>query len=373
MDPEVMLLPEGLSAAVCFETLEHLPDPAPLLRRLATVAPILLASVPNEDVFPFGTGVLHHHRHYTRNQFAELLLNNGWTPTEWWGQAGPESEVEPGGEGRTLIAVCRRTGEPLAPRATDLDFARPDPAADWPVPKHVAILGLGPSLEEFLNITKRLGGRHAYCDEVWGVNALGSIIQCDRVWHMDDVRIQEIRAKARPESNIARMLEWMRAHPGPIYTSRPHPDYPGLVPFPLQDIVQSLRHPYFNNTAAYAIAFAIRLGVQKLSLYGCDYTYPNAHDAERGRACFEFWLGQAAARGIQLAMPKVSSLMDACYPRGERLYGYDTVDVHLQATGAAIRATFTERAKLPTADEIEARYDHSAHPNPLVSGEQDRS
>jgi hypothetical protein len=43
---------------------------------------------------------------------------------------------------------------------------------------------------------------------------------------MDDVRIQEIRAAARPESNIATMLGWMRKHPGPIYTSRLHPDYP---------------------------------------------------------------------------------------------------------------------------------------------------
>ena len=33
----------------------------------------------------------------------------------------------------------------------------------YPVPAHVTILGLGPSLEQYVDITKRLGGKHAYC------------------------------------------------------------------------------------------------------------------------------------------------------------------------------------------------------------------
>jgi hypothetical protein len=78
------------------------------------------------------------------------------------------------------------------------------------------------------------------------------VFACDRVFHMDDVRIQQVRADAVPDSNIAVMLDWMKAHPGPIYTSRPHPDYPGLVRFPLQDVLNDLGTAYFNGTAAYA-------------------------------------------------------------------------------------------------------------------------
>src|SRR5213593_3221894 len=89
-------------------------------------------------------------------------------------------------------------------------------------PQHVAILGLGPSVGQYLEITKRLGGRRKFCDEVWGINGLGDVFRCDRIFHMDDVRIQEIRAEAAPESNIAAMLRWMRQHPGPIYSSRKH-------------------------------------------------------------------------------------------------------------------------------------------------------
>ncbi len=236
--------------------------------------------------------------------------------------------------------------------------------------KHVAILGLGPSLEEYVNLVKRLGARDKYCDETWGINAVGDIIQCDRIFHMDDVRIQEIRAAAAPQSNIAAMLKWLKKHPGPIYTSRLHEDYPGLVEFPLEDVINDLRHPYMNNTAAYAMAYAIHSGATKISLFGCDYTYPNAHDAERGRACLEFWCGWAAACGVDLVIPKVSSLMDALYPRGQRLYGYDTLDIDIKKTDGRIRVTRTPHDRRPTAEEIESNYDHSAHPNALVTGEK---
>lgn len=237
-------------------------------------------------------------------------------------------------------------------------------------PKHVAILGLGPSVGQYLALARGLGGRHKVADETWGINSLGNVFECDRVFHMDDVRIQEIRAAARPQSNIAGMLEWMRKHPGPIYTSRAHPDYPGLVEFPLEDVVNELRFPYFNSTAAYAVAFAIFIGVERISLYGIDFTYPNAHQAEKGRACVEFWMGVAAARGIALRMPQTSTLMDACAPIEERVYGYDTVHLSIERDeGGQAVVGFTERENLPTADEIEQRYCHEKHPNRLVSGD----
>lgn len=239
-------------------------------------------------------------------------------------------------------------------------------ASAAPAPKHVAIIGLGPSCEAYLDIVKRLGSRHAFCDEVWAINALGDILQCDRIFHLDDVRVQEIRAKARPRSNIATMVEWLKKHPGPIYTSRTHPDYPGLVEFPLEDVINSCGIAYLNNTAAYAVAYAVHIGVKRISLFGCDFTWANAHHAEAGRACVEFHLGIAKARGIEVGVPDRTSLMDSICAPQERLYGYDTLDLSFKADGKGIRVGFTPRQKLPTADEIEARYDHSKHPSPLM-------
>ncbi len=196
---------------------------------------------------------------------------------------------------------------------------------------HIAILGLGPSVRQYLELTKRLGGRRAFCDEVWGINALGDVFACDRVFHMDDVRIQQIRADANPGSNIARMLEWLKTHPGPIITSRASPEYPGLVEFPLAGVLTKFPMGYFNSTAAYAVAYALHLGASKITCFGMDFTYPDAHEAEKGRACVEFWLGMAAALGVQISMPKTTSLLDSMASAADRFYGYDCVNLNISA------------------------------------------
>lgn len=361
---------ERFDAVVCFETIEHLERPATVMARLSAHAPALFASVPNETVFPHGGRIKFHFRHYTRAQFAALLTETGWSVDEWHGQAGPTSEVETNIEGRTLIAVARSGADVKTEEATETPPIATDTAA---VPEHVAIVGLGPSGTQFYELVRGLGGSSAWCDEVWSVNALGDVLRSDRVFHMDDVLVQERRAAARPESNIARMVDWMKRHPGPIYTSVVRPGYPGLVAFPLEDVLNAgldnAGAPYFNNTVAYAIAYAIYIGVKTISLFGIDFTRPNAHHAEQGRACCEYWLGVAAARGIRITVPDTTTLLDACAPDAERLYGYDGVDVTFRNEDGRLKVSMVEKP-LPTAEEVEHRYDHSRHPNRLVQAER---
>lgn len=232
----------------------------------------------------------------------------------------------------------------------------------------MAIVGLGPSLHAYVDLVRGLGGRHKVADETWVVNSLGDLLAHDRVFHMDDVRIQEVRAAAAPDSNIAAMLAWMKAHPGPIYTSRAHPDYPGLAEFPLEAVVNDLGDAYFNSTVAYAVALAIYLGVKSIMLFGVDFTYPNSHHAEKGRACVEYWLGVATARGIEVAVAESSSLTDMV--EGRPLYGYGefgTRDVSIACRDdGSLAVSFAEREALPSAAQIEAAYDHTRHPSPLV-------
>lgn len=233
-------------------------------------------------------------------------------------------------------------------------------------PQHVVILGMGPSLDAYSGLVKRLGSRKKLCDEVWTINALGDIFQCDRIFHMDDVRIQQARADAAPESNIAAMLAWLKTTSTPGFTSRPHPDYPTLEAFPLEAVARSTGYAYFNNTAAYAVAYAVHIGAKRISMFGCDFTYPNAHHAEQGRGCVEFWLGYAAARGVQIGVPHVSSLMDACVPADHKPYGYDTMHVLFSKDTKGLSVKLSPRSSVPTAAEIEERYDHNQHPNAQV-------
>jgi SAM-dependent methyltransferase len=354
---------DSFDAVVCFETIEHLAEPASFLHACRAVAPHLLISAPNEDVFPW-QAYRFHFRHYTRDQLDALLIDCGYRVSAWLGQEGPESDVEPGVNGRTLVAVAARAEHPA------LTAAAPE-LPERPVPAHVALVGLGPSAAMFFEIAKRVGGRRAVADEVWGINALGDVLRCDLVLHMDDIRVQETRAAANPSGNIAQMVKWLKTYDGTVITSRAHPDYPCLVEFPLERVVQETGFSYFNSTAAYAVAYAILIGVKKLSIFGFDFTYPNAHHAEAGRAAVEFWLGIAAARGIEIAVCKTSTLMDAMADPAERLYGYDTLDVTIAVENGKAIVTKTPKPEsaLPTAEEIEARYDHNRPPNRIVAAE----
>lgn len=232
---------------------------------------------------------------------------------------------------------------------------------------HVAIVAMGPTSREYTKTVESHGNRSCF-DEVWGVNQQGAVLHCDRIFHMDDVRIQEKRAEGEVRligldrverignAKIKNMLAWLKTYPGPVYTSRAHPDYPCLVDYPLEKVVQALGSDYFNTTPSYAIALAIYLKATKLSLYGLDYTWPNAHEAEQGRGCCEYWIRAAQERGIEVAVAKGSILMDGfrCKP-----YGYDTLDVKCEMVDGKIKVHFTPKDELPTAGEIEARYDHS--------------
>lgn len=380
---------DAFDAATCFETIEHIEDPLPMLRDLCASAKTLIASVPNEAVFPHGGRIKFHYRHYTRAQFSDLLQRAGYVITGWYGQAGPQSEVEPEIEGRTLVVtaqraetesplICRGPADCNLPGTCSLCFDTKGAAApqnvasqsEGSVPSHVVILGIGPSVAHYLDLTKRLGGRKVLADEVWAINSLGDIVQCDRIFHMDDLKIQEARAARSPGSNIANMVAWLRSHPGPVYTSRLREGYAGLVEYPLEAVLNGGGLPYFNNTAAYAIAFAIHIGVKKISLYGIDFTLPNVHSAEKGRACCEFWLGIAACKGIEINVPEQTSLLDACETDDMRFYGYDCVDVGLTDNeDGSVSVSFADREKVPTAEEIEKRYDHTKHPNRLMAKE----
>ena len=218
----------------------------------------------------------------------------------------------------------------------------------------VALVALGHSCTEYMELAFGAGGRKRIFDETWGVNAAGDVIHCDRIFHMDDVKIQEARAAAGNEK-VAAMLEWMKVHPGPIMTSRKYDDYPGLVEYPLEEIVNSLGSTYFNNTTPYAIAYAAHIGVKELFLFGVDYTYPNIADAEKGRACCEYWIRAAQERGCEVSVAANSTIMDAF--KGAP-YGYDTLDVKWEAVDGKFKLVTTPKDVIPTAEEMEKRYDH---------------
>jgi SAM-dependent methyltransferase len=99
-----------VDALVTFETLEHLSDPAILLRNVK--AKVLIASVPNEERYPFKKEKFEgetypHLRHYTPKEFEGLLNDSGYQVKAMLCQKDKLGYVYPGTDGMFLIAIAQ--------------------------------------------------------------------------------------------------------------------------------------------------------------------------------------------------------------------------------------------------------------------------
>lgn len=190
-------------------------------------------------------------------------------------------------------------------------------------PKRVAIVAMGLSHRDYVLACASMGGRWAQFDEVWAINAMGGVIDCDLVFMMDTP--DYLTNKGETNLSLSGYKSWLSRVKVPVLTSFPNKDLaPTSVPYPLEDVLNEIRYPYLNGTVAYAVAYAILTGVKELSLFGCDYTYPgDRHGSESGRGNVEFLLGIAVSRGMDISVAQTSTLLDTNLPPGEQFYGYE--------------------------------------------------
>jgi hypothetical protein len=116
--------------------------------------------------------------------------------------------------------------------------------------------------------------------------------------------------------------DWLRQpHPFPIWMHAADPQIPASLAFPRHSIsalYSGLWHgaekvqDFYTSTTPYALALAIYKHYTRVELYGIEL-YDNGY-RKQGDSIF-FWLGQAAARGIEVAIHEKSNLYrDALYP-----------------------------------------------------------
>jgi hypothetical protein len=183
--------------------------------------------------------------------------------------------------------------------------------------KKVAIVAMGKSHGQYI-----MARTHSFdFDEVWAINCMSGIIYHDRVFMMDPASRFLDSDDAGGQTGI--MSKVLKEHKGPIYTCELDARCPGLVEFPLEEVMNACRTGYFNNTVAYAIGFAIAAKVAEIHMYGIDFSYKgHVHFAEAGRANCEFLLSIAITRGIKIGIAQESSLLDTNEPVKSKLYGY---------------------------------------------------
>jgi len=217
--------------------------------------------------------------------------------------------------------------------------------------KRVAIVAMGKSHGQFI-----LAKTHSIeFDEVWAINSMAGVIFHDRVFMMDpSSRFLDSDDSGTQTGIMAKVL---KEHRGPIYTCELDDRCPGLVEFPLEEVMNECKTGYFNNTVAYAIGFAIAAKVAEIHLYGIDFSYKGyVHFAEAGRANCEFLLSIAINRGIKVGIAQDSSLLDTNEPVQSKLYGYHRLAEPLVVgleNGRFVAKKYSEvKDTLPTNDPM---------------------
>ena len=212
---------------------------------------------------------------------------------------------------------------------------------------NIAIVGLGGSYADY--IAARVASQEF--DEVWGINCIGAIIHVDKTFMMDPVSRFLDTDNAGTQTGVAR--QFLKTNKKPIVTCQLDKRVKHLELFPLKQVTLDLGYCYFNNTVAYAIAYAIWKKVNKISLYGIDYTYKNVSMAESGRACVEFWCAIAVTKGIKLEVAHRSSLLDTNVPENEKLYGYHRLDDPLVQTVQDGNLLITRQSEIAPPEPVD--------------------
>ena len=192
----------------------------------------------------------------------------------------------------------------------------PTPISLMPNRKAVNIIAMGSSRNDFFQ-AQLMESRPDILQnaETWCINYMGGQIRCDRIIHVDPVHAFLGHPIVRD------MCEYALKDNIPFYTSHPHPKYNNHVVYPFARVSAAFGGiTYFNTSVSYAIAMALADGFTEIGLFGCDFSYPDVHMAESGRACCEFYIGIGTQRGVRFAVAQGSTLMDMY--NGQQPYGW---------------------------------------------------
>ena len=189
--------------------------------------------------------------------------------------------------------------------------------------KKIAIVAMGRSqLDYHLSIS-----HSQEYDEVWTIGSMCAVIKADRAFVMDPATRFFDTFDAGPQTKV--MCRTLPRLEIPIYSCVKDNRVPAIELYPLEEVIKATGCAYFNNSIAYAIAFALYQEVGTINMFGADFTYKtNVHFGEMGRACCEFWLSKCIQKNIDVSIAPSSSLLDTNVPIEEKLYGYHRLRVN---------------------------------------------
>jgi len=191
-------------------------------------------------------------------------------------------------------------------------------------PSRVDVVALGYSCQAYMrHQLARARALDSVVDEVWTVNRGIRLFAADLAFVLDELPDEIIND---PAYGVA-----LKGYEKPIISTVCSMEVPNSRRYPSADILDCLTKrtglvdPYWHNSIPMVLAYAWYIGVQEVTLWGCDYQLENGRTAEDNRANCEYWVGMCRALGMRVGVPVESNLLNQAKTGGE-LYVYGLRD-----------------------------------------------
>lgn len=164
----------------------------------------------------------------------------------------------------------------------------------------------------------------APCDDPsWQIWTLSDLVPQQQVSRFDrHFEIHPLDWIRRPP--LAEYWKWLTmVRDKPVYLREPCEEIPAGTPYPLVDVLNHFKWPYWTNSVSYMIALAILERPQAIGVWGVDMAQTDpvlggSPEYQNQRPSCEWLLGWAQGAGIELVLPAQCDLLKAPY-----LYGFE--------------------------------------------------
>lgn len=159
--------------------------------------------------------------------------------------------------------------------------------------------------------------------ELWGLNGLlFANKKLDKIFMMDI--LDEMPSVISGTWELNDIIEQANRLKIPFIGPYKYEEIPTSEAYPIEEAAKEFGIPYFNNTIAYMICYALLRGVEEIQIWGINQASGTEYFYEKG--CVEYWLGIATGMGVKVSIHGKHSELLANKARygGTQLYGYNT-------------------------------------------------
>ncbi len=155
-------------------------------------------------------------------------------------------------------------------------------------------------------------------------------------------------------NNLGEVVSRINRFGVPLIAPYKYAEIPLSEAFPLEECKKEFGSPYFSNTIAYMIAFALLHGAKEIEIFGVNQASSAEYFYEK--AGVEYWLGIAIGRGVKVVIHGEKSELLGNKRRfgGNLLYGYQQTYEEVVSTASKFGIGVIKRlsAQVPAANRI---------------------